>query len=252
MRPVLRTRKQLDSHLLESFHILVCLQLILTYLYDLSLLRLIIGFVLQTAFLSPLIRDVVPIPRSLDRRSILMFLMGFDLLKLMAHVITDLPLPVPGSRFLHGGLTIEFVGVRPLTSKLPLVFGDIYLLILQMMAYCMVFAPSRSSPTSIPNRSVGAGSVASQLLHSHSQPPIAETSAGDPAIDGAPPISERDLILSGKMMVLEVAVFPSIVQIWKREAERRRQAIAQSQPDQPAPPSPTTTQQLERHQAALV
>lgn len=234
MRSVLRTRKQLDNHLLESFHILICLQLILTYLYDLSLLRLISGYILQAAFLSPLIRDVVPIPRSFDRRSILVILVGYDILLMVSHVTNELPRPVPGSPFLHGGLTIEFVGVRPLTSRIPLVLGDIYMFFMQITAFCMIFTPkSGTTARPEPNDIVDTGTAAATSPEPSSS--AESSSLSSPALVGSSnnrQASERNLLLSGKVIVREVSIFSSIALIWRQEAERRRALNAPSQAEQ--------------------
>ncbi|KAJ2905056.1 hypothetical protein MKZ38_006449 [Zalerion maritima] len=54
---------------------------------------------------------------------------------MLLHLFSSLPQPAPASRgYVHGGIIVDFVGQKPPSSCIPLLFIDIFILILQFAA----------------------------------------------------------------------------------------------------------------------
>lgn len=70
-------------------------------------------------------------------------IVGYAAMSILLHSITDLPKPAAG-RYLHGSLTIEIIGVEPLTSRFPLILWDIVVLLLQLASFSVNFTALRS------------------------------------------------------------------------------------------------------------
>jgi hypothetical protein len=65
-------------------------------------------------------------------------IVGYAVISIVLHLLTELPKPAAG-RHLHGSLTIEIIGVEPLTSNFPLVLWDIIVLLLQLASFSINF-----------------------------------------------------------------------------------------------------------------
>lgn len=148
----------------------------------------------QLSFLSPVFWDVHrPLQVNLNKRQALLIVIGFNLFRMVLHLVQDLPEPHVGE-FLHGGVTIEFIGVKALESKVPFVVWDLFVLMLQLVAFSIVFPSPEETGTD--------DRVSAQI-------------EGSDIPDGRQRLLENDgYIYSGQLVVQNVRIWPALVENW--------------------------------------
>lgn len=131
-----------EQHLAGCLDALLCAQLIIVYLNDTSTFRLILGFVLEIAFLTPRIPGML-MPQ-ISRRKILLSIFAYNLWSLVMHSVFGPPKSnSPQSDYLHGGWTIEFIGEHELNSRIPLILWDLVVMCVQLVLYAVHYPPER-------------------------------------------------------------------------------------------------------------
>jgi hypothetical protein len=147
----------------------------------------------------------------LNKRQILIIVVGFSILRLVLHVLQDLPVPRAGE-YLHGGVTIEFIGVKALASKTPLVLWDIFVFILQMSAFAMIFpAPEPAG----------------------SEPEACEIEGSDITDEHHRLLGLDGYVYSGQIMVRDIRIWPAVVENWLHGVPLTQPPVASPNDAQP-------------------
>lgn len=141
-----KRRLGFEKHLLHSLDALLYIQLIIIYLHDISTFRFLVGSIIQVILVWKGF-EYLPFPVNIKRREVVLILLGYSLYCIAIHAIWGPTQPVgTGSSYLHGGLTIEFIGVKPLDSRLPLILWDLLVLSLQLILFAINYPIADSSP----------------------------------------------------------------------------------------------------------
>lgn len=124
----------LRDHLSRQFDTIATAQIIVIYLHDLSVTKLVLALVIQTGALSPALR--LRRLESLPSAHILGIIVICSMLNLLWHSVTEMPMPDSDGR-LHGRLLTEFIGVLP-ARRLVLYWWDLVLFCLQLACFAVV------------------------------------------------------------------------------------------------------------------
>jgi hypothetical protein len=143
------------------------------------------------------VRDIT-LPVNLDKRQIIITVVGYNVMCIVLHLISDPPQPTTGS-YLHGGLTIEFIGVRALNSRVPLIIWDCIVFLLQLSAFSMNFPPNVDGQ-----------------LEDDEQP---DETAVHP--------------YSGQLMVRDLMIMQAVTENWRQGAALAAQTPSDAQPTEP-------------------
>lgn len=149
-----KRKAHFDRHLSNSFDLLIFVQLVIIYLYDVSTVKLFLGLLLQMTVLSPRLREF-PAPVPINKRQVIMTIVAYNGLCLSLHSIYGPPQASTG-KYLHGSLTIEFIGVKQLSSRVPLIIFDVIVMMLQLCMFSINFPP-REQPEATPLRDTYSG-----------------------------------------------------------------------------------------------
>lgn len=86
----------------------------------------------------------IPFQLALNKRQVILTILGYNAYCLLIHSLTKpLGRSVDSTRYLHGGLTIEFIGDKALTSRASLIIWDIVVMILQLSMFTLNFPTSQ-------------------------------------------------------------------------------------------------------------
>ncbi|KAK9479887.1 hypothetical protein V1514DRAFT_303521 [Lipomyces japonicus] len=134
IRGILRKRKvDFGRHLVRSLDIMSYSHLLYIYFMDVSLMRLLLRSVIQLNYLTP---KPFSLPQTAKSKIITMIVLGSNLYCFIVHLFGSLPASREASGgYLHGGLTIEFIGQQTTTSRLKLLFSDIIVVLLQITIF---------------------------------------------------------------------------------------------------------------------
>lgn len=142
----LKRKIYFERHLAACIDVSLAAQLIIIYLHDVSTLRLIMGFLLQLLFLSPR-PPGFPFTTGLNKRQLILLIFGYNLWCVLMHSIFSPSQPIDGKKFLHGGMTIEFIGEIKLDSCIPLLGWDLMVMLFQWTLFSLNF-PATTANTS--------------------------------------------------------------------------------------------------------
>ncbi|KAK9472202.1 uncharacterized protein V1510DRAFT_418250 [Dipodascopsis tothii] len=125
-----KKRQEFARHLVRSLDVLCYAHLVYLYLMDISLLRLVIRSVIQLNYLTP-----KPFAMRQARAPIVLaIVVATNAYCVLVHAVSRLPVSREANAgYVHGGLTIEFVGQRPPTWRVQLVATDAIVLGLQVL-----------------------------------------------------------------------------------------------------------------------
>ncbi|CAN6651691.1 hypothetical protein TRVA0_025S01068 [Trichomonascus vanleenenianus] len=178
-------KKFFNSHLCHSLDILVCTQLIIIYLHDISTFRLLFGVVIQLSLLSPKFATIpMPFPAHFDKRYIIFTILGYNVLCLLIHSLSYPPQATSG-HYLHGGLTIEFIGDRELHSRVPLILWDLIVMVLQFSLFSIHYHCKSGSEDS-------------------NSPSSSSSNGGD-----------YDLAYTGALVIQDISIYDAIIENWR-------------------------------------
>lgn len=125
-----KKRQEFTRHLVRSLDILCYSHLLYLYFMDISLFRLFIRSLIQLNYLTP-----KPfLYRSARTNVVLGIVILSNVYCFLTHLFARLPISREANAgYLHGGLTIEFIGQKPPTSKVQLLVTDMVVLFLQVL-----------------------------------------------------------------------------------------------------------------------
>ncbi|KAK9450542.1 uncharacterized protein V1518DRAFT_414114 [Limtongia smithiae] len=125
-----KRRQEFARHLIRSLDVLSYCHLMFIYFMDISLLRLLVRGIVQLNYLTP---KPFPIPRAARTRTVYFVILGASLYCFAVHLFFALPVSREANAgYLHGGLTIQFVGQKAPTSRIQLLWFDIIVAVLQL------------------------------------------------------------------------------------------------------------------------
>ncbi|KAK9370450.1 hypothetical protein V1509DRAFT_617810 [Lipomyces kononenkoae] len=132
-RPALleKRRQEFGRHLIRCLDVLCYSHLLYVYLMDISLLRLLLRSMVQLNYLTP---KPFPIPRATRKGVVYFVILIANTYCLLVHLFANLPVSREANGgYLHGGLTIEFIGQKAPASRLRLICSDFVIVTLQIV-----------------------------------------------------------------------------------------------------------------------
>ncbi|KAK9325382.1 hypothetical protein V1517DRAFT_314763 [Lipomyces orientalis] len=132
-RPALleKRRQEFGRHLIRSLDVLSYCHLLYVYLMDISLLRLLLRSIVQLNYLTP---KPFPIPGAARTRIVYVVILIANAYCFLVHLLANLPVSREANGgYLHGGLTIEFIGQKAPASRIQLLCADILVVSLQII-----------------------------------------------------------------------------------------------------------------------
>ncbi|KAI0482777.1 hypothetical protein GGR56DRAFT_670619 [Xylariaceae sp. FL0804] len=158
-RDGLAKKLQFLNHLTHNLDALVYAELCTAYYMDCSFFRLLLRWVAQAMFISPRAEDSILVVPNYHVSAIA----APSLVCMFLHLVSAPPQAGEAARgYLHGGVLVDFVGQRAVSSRFTLLLLDLVILALQcfMMAVnlerervCKVVRPPRRGPV-IPGEAV--------------------------------------------------------------------------------------------------
>ncbi|KAK9235667.1 hypothetical protein V1525DRAFT_451913 [Lipomyces kononenkoae] len=171
-RPALleKRRQEFGRHLIRCLDVLCYSHLLYVYLMDISLLRLLLRSIVQLNYLTP---KPFPIPRSARKGVVYFVILVANTYCLLVHIFTNLPVSREANGgYLHGGLTIEFIGQKAPASRLRFICSDIVIFILQivMLTISNNMNDEESATPQTPSAIAAAAQLAAHASTRSSQP----------------------------------------------------------------------------------
>ncbi|KAK9247436.1 hypothetical protein V1506DRAFT_51998 [Lipomyces tetrasporus] len=178
-----KRRQEFGRHLIRSLDVLSYCHLLYVYLMDISLLRLLLRSIIQLNYLTP---KPFPIPRAARTRIVYVVILIANAYCFLVHLFANLPVSREANGgYLHGGLTIEFIGQKAPASRLQLLCADILVVSLQIIILTISnnMNDEESVTTPTPTSLSAAAQVAAhasprtsiQTANSPTQPPRGQT-----------------------------------------------------------------------------
>ncbi|KAK9379322.1 uncharacterized protein V2V93DRAFT_373536 [Kockiozyma suomiensis] len=125
-----KRRQEFGRHLIRSLDVLTYCHLLFIYFMDISLLRLLLRSIIQLNYLTP---KPFPMPRTTKSSVIRAIILLSNTYCLLVHIFASLPVSREANAgYLHGGLTIQFIGQKAPTSRIPMIFDDLIVIVLQL------------------------------------------------------------------------------------------------------------------------
>ncbi|KAK9388375.1 hypothetical protein V1515DRAFT_442223 [Lipomyces mesembrius] len=176
-RPALleKRRQEFGRHLIRSLDVLSYCHLLYVYLMDISLLRLLLRSIVQLNYLTP---KPFPIPRMARTPIVYFVILIANTYCLLVHLFANLPVSREANGgYLHGGLTIEFIGQKAPASRLQLICSDIIVVTLQIVILTISnnMNDEESTTTPVPTSLSAAAQLAAHASTYSMQPATSPT-----------------------------------------------------------------------------
>ncbi|KAK9491517.1 hypothetical protein V1508DRAFT_205972 [Lipomyces doorenjongii] len=176
-RPALleKRRQEFGRHLMRSLDVLSYCHLLYVYLMDISLLRLLLRSIVQLNYLTP---KPFPIPRPARTPIVYFVILIANTYCLLVHLFANLPVSREANGgYLHGGLTIEFIGQKAPASRLQLICSDIIVVALQIVILTISnnMNDDESTTTPVPTSLSAAAQLAAHASTHSIQPATSPT-----------------------------------------------------------------------------
>ncbi|KAK9376373.1 uncharacterized protein V1513DRAFT_457300 [Lipomyces chichibuensis] len=176
-RPALleKRRQEFGRHLIRSLDVLSYCHLLYVYLMDISLLRLLLRSIVQLNYLTP---KPFPIPRVARTPIVYFVILIANTYCLLVHLFANLPVSREANGgYLHGGLTIEFIGQKAPASRLQLICSDLIIVTLQIVILTISnnMNDEESPTTPVPTTLSAAAQLAAHASTRSMQPAASPT-----------------------------------------------------------------------------
>ncbi|KAK9460592.1 uncharacterized protein V1516DRAFT_652699 [Lipomyces oligophaga] len=196
-----KRRKEFERHLIRSLDVLCYCHLLFVYYLDISILRLLLRSVIQLNYLTP---KPFPIAHAIRTRVVYLFILGANAYCFLIHMVTALPTGRESSGgYLHGGLTIQFIGQKVPVSRPQLLFSDLVIAGLQVIIFTItnvdfetasLAASNTSSPlptslsaaATLAARTAARASLQQQMQQDHDQRNVIGSSTSPPPVEPHP------------------------------------------------------------------
>ncbi|KAK7203501.1 hypothetical protein BZA70DRAFT_66192 [Myxozyma melibiosi] len=197
-----KRRQEFGRHLIRSLDILSYCHLLYIYFMDISLLRLLLRSVIQLNYLTP---KPFPMPRTARTRLIHVVILASNTYCLLVHIFANLPVSREANAgYLHGGLSIQFIGQKAPASRTQLLAADIVVLVLQLVILtiaareeetsnppALTMPASFSAAAAMAARTAARASLAEQQRRQQPPSALGPSTSPPPVIETPPPVEER-------------------------------------------------------------